>query len=769
MCAIYAKLREAHASSGSTLSPVEWLNSKSAENPMCLYWKMILDLQIDILLFIRSIRESNFHLYVLCLKKLMKWIFAMNHFHYARWLSVHLFDLVHLHLECPDVFEAFSNGKFSFDKTTRGFSSMALDQLHEQNNEVIKGVQGATDVMNREDQVGVERWGLCSPELAVIASNFHKTSGKHESEKTKHHEDTAAFQKRFSRDVLNVTRAMVDNPFQQDTLVKIDNTKVMYDSIVVTHLTELLPKGQKQFETFWNDRLVKATVAVDFPMKKNNHILPGMFESSNKESEKKLVYPTAALNKLREAVKFRPQLSAKLFETELFGVSQSLAKSETSLYHGTKSVLSDRFGQSEYTPVQTPAAIVIELSPLIRTQAIKADMKFIEFASSIYTRLKNLSKGSVRCDVIVDRYFEHSLKENLRICRGSGSRFRFEDQTLIPSDFKENFLMNSANKHDLGHYIAEKLMDFHSYDKAGIETLVCTYGNSIVTNDRGLENEVDIRNCMSEEADQRIVRHILNCSKFYSRVDALTIDTDVLVLIISSYPSLKLVNKSVVVFCGTGLGTSSIGYYNVNAIGDSLGDEVCNGLPFFYAFTGCDTVSSFYGQSKTKFWDTWLKSESKREYTKVFQELSDQPTTVSSDQLDSIEKFVVEVYYPDKKTAKLDLERKEHFTRLADPNLRNIPVSRGLLEHTRRSCLQAGWLWREGKSNVAAQDPTNWGWTKSDGKFVPKWHTLDEDTDVLKVIQVCNCKKALCKKCKCTTNSMACLPFCACQQKCPNK
>ena len=72
-------------------------------------------------------------------------------------------------------------------------------------------------------------------------------------------------------------------------------------------------------------------------------------------------------------------------------MSQSLAKSETSLYHGTKSVLSDRFGQSEYTPVQTPAAIVIELSPLIRTQAIKAlsslslQVQFIP-ASKIFQR-----------------------------------------------------------------------------------------------------------------------------------------------------------------------------------------------------------------------------------------------------------------------------------------------------------------------------------------------------------------------------------------------
>ena len=125
---------------------------------------------------------------------------------------------------------------------------MAPDQLHEQNNEVIKNVSGATNVMNREDQADVERWGLCSPELAVIAESFHKRASKNKSTiNTKRHEDTIAFQKLFSLDVLNVTKTMVENPFEQDTLVKIDNTKIAYDEKVVSHLKQLLPKGQEQF------------------------------------------------------------------------------------------------------------------------------------------------------------------------------------------------------------------------------------------------------------------------------------------------------------------------------------------------------------------------------------------------------------------------------------------------------------------------------------------------------------------------------------------
>ena len=50
-----------------------------------------------------------------------------------------------------------------------------------------------------------------------------------------------------------------------------------------------------------------------------------------------------------------------------------------------------------------------------------------------------------------------------------------------------------------------------------------------------------------------------------------------------------------------------------------------------------------------------------------------------------------------------------------------LPPYHGLLQHTKRACLQAGWLWYEGLSNVNTQDPENWGWTFVDKKYVPKW------------------------------------------------
>ena len=80
-------------------------------------------------------------------------------------------------------------------------------------------------------------------------------------------------------------------------------------------------------------------------------------------------------------------------------------------------------------------------------------MTFEQFALSIFQKIMDLAKGYFRCDVViaVNDYFEHSLKESLRSKRGIGSRFVFEDDTELPSDFKDNFLMNSTNKHCLGH------------------------------------------------------------------------------------------------------------------------------------------------------------------------------------------------------------------------------------------------------------------------------------------------------------------------------
>ena len=54
----------------------------SAGNSMFKFWFLVLQLQLTILVFVRSIRSGNFPLYIQSLTKLVHWFFTFDHYHY---------------------------------------------------------------------------------------------------------------------------------------------------------------------------------------------------------------------------------------------------------------------------------------------------------------------------------------------------------------------------------------------------------------------------------------------------------------------------------------------------------------------------------------------------------------------------------------------------------------------------------------------------------------------------------------------------------------
>ena len=69
-CVIYSKLKQAHMDSGSDELILLWLANKSKVNKICFYWKLILELTVDLLVFIRSLWEGKYPLYITSLRKL---------------------------------------------------------------------------------------------------------------------------------------------------------------------------------------------------------------------------------------------------------------------------------------------------------------------------------------------------------------------------------------------------------------------------------------------------------------------------------------------------------------------------------------------------------------------------------------------------------------------------------------------------------------------------------------------------------------------------
>ena len=189
---------------------------------------------------------------------MMKCFFAFDHFNYARWLSGHLYDLMTIHLFCPDVYSEFVKGNFAFQKTGRKFSKISPDQVHEQNNEVIKGLGGATPFLNREYDSGLMRWGLSGTEVARLLNEFEDDIFEDQCNVSeKHHENTPAFHKRFMADVSKLESCSPCKPFELNDLLKINNTDVRYETDVCEALKSLPDKGELQFLNFLDNRLVK--------------------------------------------------------------------------------------------------------------------------------------------------------------------------------------------------------------------------------------------------------------------------------------------------------------------------------------------------------------------------------------------------------------------------------------------------------------------------------------------------------------------------------
>ena len=73
---------------------------------------------------------------------------------------------------------------------------------------------------------------------------------------------------------------------------------------------------------------------------------------------------------------------------------------------------------------------------------------------------------------------------------------------------------------------------------------------------------------------------------------------------------------------------------------------MCKVLVFFHAFTGCDTVSSFYKAGKAKFWVVWLAKVKFGDTTlsNIFKKFSNCPTNIEVNEFDTLCNFVYEAY-----------------------------------------------------------------------------------------------------------------------------
>ena len=107
---------------------------------------------------------GNFALYVESFKALVPYFFALDHHNYARWIPLHIRDTESLPAPILQEFEEYSH--WVIRKTMNRFSTIPIDQAHEQNNEVGKGSGSAIGLT--ENPSAFRKWNVAGPKQARL-------------------------------------------------------------------------------------------------------------------------------------------------------------------------------------------------------------------------------------------------------------------------------------------------------------------------------------------------------------------------------------------------------------------------------------------------------------------------------------------------------------------------------------------------------------------------------------------------------------------------
>ena len=117
----------------------------SQRSPTFLFWDLVMKYEILILIFVRAHRERDFSLFVEVLEQLVPLFFALDHMNYARWVPIHIRDMKSLPESIRREFQ--EHRQWVLSKTGNRFSSKPLDQVHEQENKMVKGYDGAVGLI----------------------------------------------------------------------------------------------------------------------------------------------------------------------------------------------------------------------------------------------------------------------------------------------------------------------------------------------------------------------------------------------------------------------------------------------------------------------------------------------------------------------------------------------------------------------------------------------------------------------------------------------
>ena len=531
-------LHEAHQQSATELSLDEWIK-RNCEFPTFAYWIIVMKFEAVLLTFVRAHREGNFDLYVESLRCLGELFFACDHYHYARWVPVHVEDMKRLP---QSVLDEFRKGSFSVKRSKNRFSAIAIDQSHEQMNKKLKengGIIGLT-----QDSVSLLNWSICRPEVSKRLEDFLIASEAEDDDDCDffHHDEALRRQEDFLSDVTSLSDIIREHgsPFLElgNELINL-NGQISEDKASVSLIEKA---GKQQYETYVNDILIGRTKSFDIAIKKNNFLLFKAPKHRQRKSQKLGTVRANAsiLGRRFIATQSRQGNLDEFFAHETQEFPPSMAESAEKMYHSKKSDVLVCFEkemnetQSDNGSIQFPTdydAVVLDGGALIHSLIPRTGAtNFSNYFETCFLKQVEMElRKTHRLDIVWDCYFETSIKGETRDERGQGVRLKIGPKVLLPKNWS-SFLRVPANKVELFSYLTEAVISNMQLPQCD---LYITDGD--IVRHVGPGNSM-MDKCDHEEADTRIVLHVLHAlSEGAKTVLVRTVDSDVVVILVHQY------------------------------------------------------------------------------------------------------------------------------------------------------------------------------------------------------------------------------------------
>ena len=760
-CCLYMLRKEAYnyqceEENEGALDFEDWCEKRRKESPQFKFWELVLSMELVVFSLVRSFREANFDLYCQALAALMPFFFANNNVNYARWLSIHLRDMISLEQTHPQVFNEFQLGKFVVHKTLREFSGMAIDQAHEQANAIVKGDGGAIGIT--EDPSALTRWMVSGPEVSQLIYRYELASqAKVANEDIRHHEQTSQSQKLFTDKVQKLFGVMKDlgNPFQEESndLVTLDTKTIAHPSaaeLVTTHFE----KGQVAFRDFFNGLGDETSFYKSIKKNKVDFFHQEAATASSDMKKQVLKDDCRLFSQLFISCQSRECDLSEFFHHENQSFPAALSEGGK-LHTGQKSQLANILEATIFPPDAQPDCdcIIIDGSSLVYFLSPKTSKTFEEYAvQDVVSKIKIYSSKYERTDIVFDVYWTSSLKAETRSRRGKGDRRRVTDTTKLPPNWKR-FLQDSDNKTELFAFLADKIVSLCPEN-----VVIVTKGEEALSNKSiSLEN---LSPCNHEEADTRIFTHALDAAKQKAKSVLIKAnDTDILVVAVSNFAILQDAGLEMLwIEFGHG---HSIRWLPIHDMVLNLGPEKSKSMMFFHAFTGCDVVSAFRGKGKKTAWQAWDVCP---EVTHVFKKLSSYPAVIEDADLNLLERFVINMYDKNSTADKVDEVRLDLFARKQRSYDAIPPTSASLVQHVKRSVFQAACIWGQATvCKMQIESPANWGWQKDGEVWKVLWSKLPAIAESCQQLTKCGCKTDCRGRCKCYRFSLKCTQLCSCK------